>query len=117
MHRWYGHPQINTRLPPEQFQAIRAAARSRGIAASFIVKELVAEWYRRGSEPVPEPQENVARSGGYPRAFVEMLAGDAATASRRAFAPPHPLHDDVSPKAVPTRLPSRVSRRGHSTRG
>ena len=130
MHRrWYGHPQVNTRLPPEQFQAVHAEARRRGIPASHVVKELVRNWYRSGTGDAPESSGDVSSnslptrplnaagraSDTVPRSLTEALVSGVYDAQARAIGPAYaPRANVVSPKATPTRLPSRETARLNS---
>jgi hypothetical protein len=118
MHRrWCGQPQINTRLPKEQFRAVLAEARRRGIPASFVIKELVQQWYRHGfgtpsdaqvdapSSPLPQSLRQAAQSApsGMPHSFAEMLAENAQHARTRAPSCTS-QHRDYGATAIPKRL-------------
>jgi hypothetical protein len=55
--RWYGLPQINVRLPHDQFRAVKMEALNRRVPVSSVLKELVSGWYRVVSaHPSTQPE-------------------------------------------------------------
>jgi len=122
---WYGNPQINTRLPREQFRAIRAEASRRGIPVSFILQELVADWYRRGTDDASETAPDTASSpnpatpntGTRQRpiaalpTLVELLKRGGQQAQARAVAP------TLTPLAIPSRASSQPPLRSDENAG
>lgn len=125
MHRrWYGAPQINTRLPPAQFHALRAEARCRGLPTSSVIKELVLAWYQRGIGTAPDAQCDAAQSriSGplptpsrqaptlTPRSLADTLAAGMQHVRGRADAPSSAPRGN-RPSAPLMVTPSRLSRR------
>jgi hypothetical protein len=116
--RWYGHRQINTRLPLDQFHAVRAEARRRGIPASYVVRELVAARYSAGIEAVsPAFGDNGSELANLPvlastqpaasaQSILDTLREGMRTAPR-AVSPGTAVrdnHGNAAPKVIPSRL-------------
>jgi hypothetical protein len=91
MHRrWHGLPQINVRVPHDQFRAVKMEALNRGVPVSSILKELVSEWYRVVSarpSPQPEPVYALPRKlPNQPVSLTEMLQQGGLQSGTRANA-------------------------------
>lgn len=115
------HPQVNTRLLPAHFHAVRTEANRRGVPASHVIKELVASWYQRGTAAMPDalaPAESADSSSeprragtsppsGAPRTFVDTLREGACRAKGGAVIPTlaRPAQNRiVTVKAIPSRM-------------
>lgn len=115
-HRWYGFPQINTRLPRDQFRAVQAEARRRGIPASHVLKALVAAWYRNGIDTASRAQIgdlNCAANAAHEAASCPLTIADALQeamrGSTRAVGPTLTDRDIGLGQAVKS-IPSRLAR-------
>lgn len=60
--KWYGQPQVNTRMPPPLYNAVMRTARAQGVPPSTIVRQVLNKWEQDGNaEPVPTASAVAAR--------------------------------------------------------
>lgn len=54
--KWYGNPQVATRVNREIYQAVNQSARTRGISRSDLFREIILKWFHDENKILGTPR-------------------------------------------------------------